>query len=85
MHDVGMHDVGMHYMGVHDVAMPGMAMPSMDVYKKWTFSSGKKLIFDAHLGENANFFFLLYVAELILQTKRWSLVKIMKTTLPTHT
>jgi hypothetical protein len=41
------------------VTVPGMAVPSMDV-----FFSGKKLIFDAHFMENANFF-LLYAAELI--------------------
>ncbi len=62
MHDMGVHDVAVHYMAVHDVGLPGMAMPSLDVYRTLTFSSGKKLIFDAHLGENTNFF-LLYVAE----------------------
>ncbi len=64
VHDVGMHDVAMHYVAMHDVGVPGMAMPSMDIYQKWTFSSSKKLIFDDHLGKNANFF-LLYVAEWI--------------------
>jgi hypothetical protein len=39
-------------------------MPSMDVYKTLTFSSGKKQIFDAHLGKKVNFS-LLYVAEQI--------------------
>ncbi len=56
MHDIVVHDVGMHGMGVHDVAVPGMAMPSLDLYKKLTFSSGKKLIFDAHLEEKCQFF-----------------------------
>ncbi len=62
MHDVGEHDVAMHDMAMHDVGVPGMAMPSMDFYKTWTFFSGKKLIFYAHLGEKRQFS-LLYVAE----------------------
>jgi hypothetical protein len=60
-HDVGMHDidvhvVAMHYVAVHNVGLPGITMPSMDVYETLTFSSGKKLIFDAHLGEKRQFF-----------------------------
>ncbi len=62
IHDMGMHDVTVHEVAVHDVGVPGMAMPSMDFNKMWTFFSGKELIFDAHLGKNANFS-LLYVSE----------------------
>jgi hypothetical protein len=51
-----MHGMGVHDIVVHDVAVPGMAMPSMDVSKMLTFTSGKKLIFDAHLGEKRHFF-----------------------------
>jgi hypothetical protein len=62
MHDMGVHDVAVHDVAVHDVGIPGIAMPSIDFYKTWTIFSGKKLIFDAHLGKTANFS-LLYVAE----------------------
>jgi hypothetical protein len=56
MHDRAAHDVAMHDVAVHDVGVPGMAMPSMDFYYKTrTFFCGKKLIFHAYLGKNANF------------------------------
>ncbi len=60
VHDVGMHDMGVHDKAVHDVGVPGMAMPSMDFNKTWTFLSGKKLIFDAHLGGKRQFFPIIW-------------------------
>jgi hypothetical protein len=50
------HDIAMNDVAVHDVGVPGMAMPSMDFYQTWTFFSGKKLIFDAHLGKKMQIF-----------------------------
>ncbi len=56
MHDMGVHDIAMHDVALHDVGVPGMAMPSMDFYQTWTLFSGKKLIFDAHLGKKMQIF-----------------------------
>jgi hypothetical protein len=56
MHNMGVHDVAMHDMAVHDVGVPGMTMTSMGFYKTLTFFSGKKLIFDDHLGKKTPIF-----------------------------
>jgi hypothetical protein len=82
IHVIGMHYMGLHNMYVHDVDVPGMGVHT----KHDIFSAVKTNICCPFKKKSAKFSYYAYSISLnnFLQIKRWSQIKNIKATLPTH-